>query len=278
MKKHCIIQFAAFGIICVGALLAFYPFLSNFLYENAQETVVMDYDDIVLRLENSAVAEEKCRAREYNDALKNGDVILTDPFDPEALRQKKNDEYNNLLNFRHDGVMGYVHIPSINQRLSIYHGTADEVLEKGVGHLPETSLPIGGAGTHTVLSAHSGSPGKKLFSDLELLKLGDLFYIHTLDEILAYQVDQINVVEPEDTRNLMIVPGQDYATLVTCTPYGVNSHRLLVRGIRTDYKEMPLSTEVKEGSQWMRQYSYVIFIGAGSILVMMILFRIIRKK
>ena len=188
-------------------------------------------------------------------------VELTDPF-----KAKKTDgettAYNNILNLDRSGVMGYLNVPCININLPIYHGTEAEILEKGVGHLAASSLPVGGKSTHSILTGHTGLSFAKLFTDLTEMKKGDYFFIHVLDKTLAYQVDQISIVLPEDTKKLQIINGKDYVTLVTCTPYGVNDHRLLVRGVRTTYhkKDEHIKARVHH-SQWMDIYRKAIMIG-----------------
>ena len=148
------------------------------------------------------------------------------------MSEVNEEKYEKLLNVDENGIMGYIQIPSINLSLPIYHGTDDYVLQSGIGHLDWTSLPIGGEGTHCVLSGHRGLPSAKLFTNLDKLVIGDTFMIRVLNEVLTYEVDQILIVDPNDTDELKIVPGKDYCTLVTCTPYGINTHRLLVRGHR----------------------------------------------
>ena len=160
-----------------------------------------------------------------------GDVFGSDDT------QIEDTDYWKALNVAEDGVMGYLSIPKINVRLAIYHGTAEDVLQTGIGHMNGTSLPIGGESTHSVLAAHRGLPAARLFTDIDQMQQGDMFYIHVLDETLAYQVDQILTVLPSDTDALQIEKGKDYVTLVTCTPYAVNTHRLLVRGTRIPYEE-----------------------------------------
>jgi len=149
-------------------------------------------------------------------------------------------EYLKLLNPKEDGVMGYIKIPKIDVEIPIYHGTSNKVLQKGVGHFENSSLPVGGESTHSILSAHRGLPSSRLFTDLDQLEEGDMFYIYVLDKVLAYRVDQIKVVEPSNIENLKIVDNEDYITLVTCTPYAINTHRLLVRGTRVEYNEQVL--------------------------------------
>ena len=200
-------------------------------------------------------------ARRYNEELLSSSIQLTDPF-----KAKKTDGetlfYNNILSLEGSGIMGYVKIPCISVNLPIYHGTSAEVLERGIGHLAASSFPIGGKSTHAVLTGHTGLSSAKLFTDLTEMKKGDLFFIHVLDKKLAYRVDQINVIRPEDTRKLQIIDGKDYVTLLTCTPYGVNDHRLLVRGIRTEYHEKEeLTKERPHHSQWMVVYRRAILIG-----------------
>ena len=283
MKKSVRVTITVF-VVAIGICLAAYPFVSNYLYELRQDEVITDYVTDVENQGDRAVEEEKQKVVEYNKSLLNANVVLTDPFDPDAIRNAQAEPYNSLLNLNGDGVMGFLYIPAIDVRLSIYHGTSAEVLESGVGHLEYTSMPMGGDGTHTVLSAHTGLPGKKLFTDLELLEEGDIFYIYVLDEVLAYQVDRIKVTEPDDVSELSIYHDKDYATLVTCTPYGVNSHRLLVRGERIPYEEaeaVSQETEKKTGSQWMRQYFYGVIVGLIIFLILLMIFfklRSWRKK
>lgn len=171
-------------------------------------------------------------AEEYNEQIKQESV--PDAF---SVRDGETDStYESLLNLNGDGMMGYIEIPVIDVKISIYHYTTDETLEKGAGHLFGSSLPVGGESTHAILSAHRGLPSAKLFTDLNLVEKGDVFYLHILDKTLAYEVDQIQTVLPEETDSLAITEGKDYVTLVTCTPYAVNTHRILVRGHRTTVK------------------------------------------
>ena len=217
-------------------------------------------------IKQKAVAE----ARQYNIDLTRSEVQLTDPFKD----KKSNGEtlfYNRILDLDGSGIMGYVKIPCISVDLPIYHGTSTEVLERGIGHLAASSFPIGGKSTHAVLTGHTGLSSAKLFTDLTEMKKGDLFFIHVLDKKLAYRVDQINVIRPENTRKLQIIDGKDYVTLLTCTPYGVNDHRLLVRGIRTEYHEKEeLTKERPHHSQWMEVYRRAILIGLLIVFALII--------
>lgn len=270
----------AFTIILAGTGLAMYPLISNYLYEKNQGSAISAYDEQTKEISDTEKEQELEKARLYNASLLDSNVILTDPFTPDALSKKDSSLlYEELLNIGDDGVMGYLEIPAIDLSLNIYHGTDSRALEAGVGHLENTSLPVGGESTHAVLSAHTGLPGKKLFTDLELLETGDVFLVHVLDEVLAYEVDQIKVVNPENVSDLGILRGEDYTTLITCTPYGVNSHRLLVRGIRVPYEEIEEeshSIQKKTGSQWMRQYFRGIFTGLAVLLLILIIYWIYR--
>ena len=219
-------------LLLAGLTLLLYPTISNWLMERNQSIAIQEYDASIAEMAAQALEEELQKAREYNDALSGANI--EDPFVPESGRVLPVD-YTSILNV--DGTIGHIEIPTIDVYQPIYHGTGEEVLEKGVGHMQYTAFPIGGEGNHTVLTGHTGLTSARLFTDLDQLETGDVFYIHVLDEILAYEVDQILVVEPSDTDELLPVAGKDYVTLVTCTPYGINSHRLFVRGTRIPYEE-----------------------------------------
>lgn len=217
-------------------------------------------------------------AKEYNQDLTRSAVQLTDPF-----KTKKSDGetmvYNNILNLDRSGVMGYLEIPCISVNLPIYHGTDAEILERGVGHLAASSLPIGGKSTHSILTGHTGLSSAKLFTDLTEMKKGDLFFIYVLDQTLAYKVDQISVVKPENIEKLQIVDGKDYVTLVTCTPYGVNDHRLLVRSVRTKYvknQKNKIRPRNKD-SQWMGTYKRAIAIGLAIVIALVLSGKVYQK-
>lgn len=217
-------------IFLIGCALLMYPTVSQWLSGLHQSEVVADYAEEIGELDDEAVEREIGRAKKYNRDLTDV-VALSDPFKTEGTVDTT--EYDTLLQTTTEGVMGYVEIPSIDVMLPIYHGVGSDILAKGVGHLPETSLPVGGESTHAVLAGHSGMSNARLFTDLPELEIGDMFYIHIYDRTLTYTVDQIKTVLPTNTADLTIVPGQDYVTLVTCVPVTVNSHRLLVRGTRT---------------------------------------------
>ena len=213
--------------LTVGTFLLVYPSASDYWNSFTQSRSIMGYAEQVARMSAAEYAKFISEAEEYNAKLaENGNEWNMD----EA--QKK--EYESKLTFDSTGIMGYIDIPKINSKLPIYHGTSDAVLQTSIGHLAETSLPVGGEGSHCVLSGHRGLPSARLFSDLDKVVTGDIFTLSVLNETYTYQVDQIRVVEPTDIRELTIQPDMDLCTLVTCTPYGINSHRLLVRGHRVD--------------------------------------------
>lgn len=229
-------------LLIAGLAVLFYPSLGNVISYFQQISVVAEYEQQVAKLTKKEVRLQKELAAEYNKTL--GQVTLQDPFenasDPTdetkpTEKEQTIDEYYEMLSLNNEHMMGFIKIPEITLTCPIYHGATEAQLQKGIGHLKGTSLPVGGAGTHCVLTGHTGVPGNMLFTDLEKLKVGDKFYLHILDEVLAYKIDQIKVVEPNDTRELQIDREKDYCTLITCTPYGINSHRLLVRGVRSEY-------------------------------------------
>lgn len=221
-------------VLVVAFAVLLYPTVSSYVNEKNGSKVVSNYDAESVRLSNAEKEKMLADARAYNkEMLSNIDLI--DPFSQGETSVDA--RYENLLNVDGSGMMGYIRIPKIKVKLPIYHGTSESVLQAGIGHFWGTSLPVGGESTHTVLTGHRGLPTKTLFTNMDKLVEGDVFYIKVLDETLAYQVDQILTVLPEETEALSIVPGQDYVTLVTCTPYAINTHRLLVRGHRIPYEE-----------------------------------------
>lgn len=250
-------------IFLIGIGTVAYPYVSNLFYEQSKSEVITAYDEAVKNVSQEEVGEELAKAREYNESLLTADVVLTDPFDPSALDRAGEEPYASLLNVDGDSIMGYVEIPLIDVNLPIYHGTSAEVLETGIGHLESTSLPVGGTGTHAVLTGHTALAGKKLFTDLTELQTGDVFYIHVLGDTLAYQVNQIEIVEPENTGLLLIDRSRDYVTLLTCYPYGINSHRLLVRGERTELSEALEQETVQDReiqSRWEQEYQKAVIL------------------
>lgn len=268
-----------FGLLfLIGAGILAYPTIANQWNTYRQQRLISHYSTVLEKMEPQDLSGQWEAARAYNNTfVKNdiyGDVFGTDDAELEDT------QYWEVLNIAGDGVMGYLTIPKINVKLSIYHGTEDDVLETGVGHLNGTKLPIGGESTHCVLSAHRGLPSAKLFTDIDQLEPGDRFYIHVLDEDLAYEVDQIlPMVDQNDretlTEALQVVEGEDYVTLFTCTPYGVNTHRLLVRGHRVPYEgeletaQTPVDTMVESIQNY---YMLYLLLGlAVAILVIVLL-------
>lgn len=276
MKKNVVRIILIVGF-CVGLIISLYPLISNIYSRKNQMDVINKYQEDIEKIDGQEMANELELANAYNRKL-NQTIVLTDPFDPSAI-DMADDAYYDILNYTDDGVMAYINIPKIDVNLPIYHGTDSEHMLKGVGHLVGTSFPVGGVDTHAVLSAHSGLSTAELFTNLADLKKGDLFYIHVLDDVLAYEVDKINVVKPNETNDLKIVPGQDYVTLVTCTPYGINSHRLLVRGHRVEYDPDLEKQESKKANNdvWFKEYIKSIVSGIG-IIVLIIIFIVVLKR
>lgn len=254
-------------VICIiflaGLSLLLYPFVSNQWNNYRQKQLISNYEQVVSDKEAAEGIDydaERKKAEDYNEALL--PCVLPDSF---ALAESSGVDpvYMNTLNIAGDEMMGSVEIPKINIKIPIYHTTEEEVLNKGAGHLEGSSLPVGGANTHAVISAHRGLPSASLFTDLDQLKEGDHFLIHVLNETLCYEVDKISVVKPEDTSALAVEDGQDLVTLLTCTPYGVNTERLLVRGHRVPYVEEEVKEEktVLSGSSLHTNYLLWVFVG-----------------
>jgi sortase A len=212
-------------VLLIGLSLLLYPSVSNYWNSFHQTRAISDYVEKVAEMSNEEYDRVLSEAKAYNEKIATTGGMF-------KLSEEEEREYKSMLNISPDGTMAYIEIPSINCTLPIYHGTDDGALDVGVGHIAGSSLPVGGKSTHCVLSSHRGLPSARLFTDLDKLTEGDYFMLKTLDETLTYEVDQILIVKPEDTSALRIEQGKDYCTLVTCTPYGVNTHRLLVRGHR----------------------------------------------
>ena len=226
MRKHLSTILLVF-ILLIGLSLLLYPSVSNYWNSFHQTRAIATYAENVAKLDNNQYDQLWEEARAYNEALR----FRSNPY---FLSEEQKAQYESLLDVSGLGVMGYIEIPEIDVSLPIYHGTEESVLQVAVGHLDWTSLPVGGESTHCVLSGHRGLPSAKLFTNLDKLQTGDIFMLRILDDVLTYEVDQILIVEPQETGALRIEEGKDYCTLVTCTPYGINTHRLLVRGHRID--------------------------------------------
>lgn len=220
-------------ILCItfvtGLSLLLYPTVSNYWNAQHQTQAVVDYTERIEKMDDSEKLNEISRAVDYNSLLIDNGRRFSPGKEEDLL-------YRGILSTDDNGMMGYITIPELRLKLAIYHGVDESVLQVGIGHIEGSSLPVGGEGTHCVLSGHRGLPSAKLFTDIDKLELGDVFMLHVYDEVLTYEVDQILIVEPEDYSALAIEEGKDYCTLVTCTPYGINTHRLLIRGHRVENK------------------------------------------
>lgn len=268
---------AVVAVFLVGFGLLMYPTFSNLWNEYRNKQLITEYNNSVSDLTDDGIQEIWDAAKAYNDQHKTNTIV--DAFGQEEDYVLTH-PYDQLLNPSGDEVMGSIEIPKIGVSLAIYHGIGKEALQNGVGHVEGTSLPIGGAGTHAVLAGHRGLPSAKIFTDLDQMEVGDKFYIHVLNQTLAYQVDQIKTVLPEDTSDIAIVDGEDYVTLITCTPYGVNSHRLLVRGTRIPYEEAQEEEEEKQTEQqesFLEKYYSFILLAIGLIVFAIIVIVIVRK-
>lgn len=263
-KTMKILSLAVLIVVSLGVIL--YPLIANYLSEKNRSLIETQYTEAIEQMDTTALDEARAEAEEYNKTLV---TIPKKPFTKDALI-KAAESYDTLLNVREDGLMGYVEIPAIGVNLPIYHGTEESTLDRGVGHLLGSSLPVGGTGTHCVLTGHSGLAGQKMFSDLSLLKEGDIFFLRVLGQALAYKVVEIYTVLLEDTGKLTIDAGRDLCTLVTCTPYGVNNHRLLIRGERTEYEEAVSVIEDAEfapveESTWGDEYRHGLTCGGLAV-------------
>ena len=279
-RKNTIIIICFILVILLGAGAAAYPLIASINNEHTQSLVQTEYEEKLQQIDTSEIDAALAAAREYNKTISTVQIENIDKIKADLP------PYEDLLNLANNGIMGYIEIPAINIDLPIYHGTTGAAMEKGAGHMEGTSLPVGGIGTHAVISAHSGMASAKLFTDLDKLKLGDMFFITVCNQKLAYEVDNIAVVEPTDIDLIRIDTQQDYVTLLTCTPYGVNTHRLLVRGHRVDMAEEAIS-EVEEkaepaASTWMERYEQGILIGIaiflGLLLIALLVYFIKRRK
>lgn len=217
-----------------GVALIAYPFVSDWFSRIERDNVQQGYDDTVSETPKEDLSSEMEAAQKYNSDLLRGNNIAADPFDPNKLTDYSDKRYWQILNLNDDGVMGTITIPKLDVSVPIYHGTGDDVLQKGVGHMATSSLPVGGDSTHAVLAGHTGLPNMVVFDRLDTLEVGNYFVIHVLDQDLAYRVYEKETVLPDQTESLAVQQGRDLVTLVTCTPYGVNTHRLLVHAERCD--------------------------------------------
>lgn len=229
-------------MLLTGLSLLLYPSFSNYWNSFHSSKAISNYTQIVSEMDEEEYQRLLAEVYAYNASLINRD-------NPYLLTDTMKEQYPELLNLDGSGAMGFVEIPSIDVEIPVYHTVEERILQKAVGHIPWTSLPVGGESTHCVLSGHRGLPSARLFTDMDRVVVGDVFYLHILEEVLEYQVDQILIVGPKDTEALLIVPGEDYCTLVTCTPYGVNTHRMLVRGKRVPSENKPKVNVTSEAIQ-----------------------------
>lgn len=270
-KKTLYTALCAICVLLSMAALA-YPLAANLLSARNRSAVQTEYAEAVNSADKEALQEAWKAAEAYNEAL--SPVQFQDNVSA-ALQA-----YNQLLNIDGNGIMGYVDIPSIDVYLPIYHGTDGDTLQNGIGHLVGSSLPVGGLGTHTVLTGHTGLASNKLFSDIREMQVGDVFYLHVLSRTLAYKVTEINVVEPSDTSRLAINKEQDSCTLITCTPYGVNTHRLLVRGERTAYdgNAAPIAEQVQVQEE-KENFQLILFALLPMVVALVVtLIIVVRRK
>lgn len=265
-------------MFATGVGIAAYPIVSNMLYERNATQVVESYDDTVKEMDQEEIDAAKEAVRKYNEQLQSAIVQ-----DENGEGQQAGDSYVDMTGVGES--IGYITIPKIDLELPIYEGSSAEVLQKGIGHMEQSSYPIGGEGTHSVLTGHRGLPDAELFTHLDEMEEGDCFYLHVLDEILAYRVDQIKVVEPNETGDLDIIAGEDYCTLVTCTPYSINTHRLLVRGVRTEYNgELESDVQYQElqtgtvARRLIDVLPWILVVGVGALGTEGVLFWLLLRR
>lgn len=281
-KKRILLHVLFLALFLIGIGAAAYPAFGNWYNEQKRSVVLTEYEKALAKIEDADLTDAFKQAEIYNDALFTGETDEEERLD-----------YGELLCTTEDGIMGYVEIPAIQIRLPIYHGCTENELSKGAGHLPSSSLPVGGKSTHAVLAAHSGRADSKMFTDLDQVKEGDLIYLYVLNKTLTYEVDQITVTTPDDTDAIQIINGDDLLTLLTCTPYGTNTHRLLVRGYRISPDETLSTSKPSEAkpehpdtavhrSTWTNEYRNGLTEGLlFALLILLIsvfLYGIIRLK
>ncbi len=273
MKKKTshITTFLLFAVLLAGILLLLYPTFSDYWNSYHQTQAIADYSEKVADLSEEEYDQIWTAAWEYNE-------VLADQGNGFFLSEPLKEKYENLLNISGLGVMGYIEIPEIDCSLPIYHGTEESVLQIAVGHLEWSSLPVGGSGSHCVLSGHRGLPSAKLFTDLDKLSEGDIFVLRILDEVLTYEVDQILIVEPQEMSSLQIIEGEDLCTLVTCTPYAINTHRLLVRGHRIENLEESQSIRITADAIQIEPLIVAPVVAAPMLLILLIFLLIPKKK
>lgn len=261
-------------LFVIGVAIFFYPVIGNWLSTKDHYEVISKHNEVLAQMSDEEKAKEKEKAIKYNESLTERDIPIVDPFSEDAEEVTESRSYYNVLEIGE--TMGTIEIPSIHVNLPIYHGISEKVLSQGIGHLSNSSFPVGGLGTHSALTGHRGLPSSKLFRDLDKLEINDVFYIHTLDETLAYKVDQIDVVLPTETNWLEIREDKDYVTLITCEPYMINTHRLLVRGERVPYDPVVKANVVPKEKDHIQLFELALFIG-GIVIIVSFMFRYIFR-
>ena len=258
-------------ILLIGLSLMLYPSFADWWNSFHSSRAIASYEEQVANIDDAQYEELWDAAWDYNQSLlhRPNDFLLSD---------EQQEIYKSLLDIGGNGIMGYIEIPMIDVMLPIYHGTKESVLQIAVGHLDWTSLPVGGAGSHCVVSGHRGLPSARLFTDLDKLKVGDVFMLHVLNEILTYEIDQILIVEPQDTDPLLIEPGKDLCTMITCTPYGINSHRMLVRGHRIESQEEAKVIRITADALRIEPLMVAPFVAVPILLVLLIILLLPKQK
>lgn len=269
-RRSRLLTIILFLLFFTGLGLVLYPFVSNAWNQRHQTRMIADYQQAVADMDQTKYEEMREAAQQYNAKIAARPFSLT-------LSEEEKKEYNSLLNVTGTGIMGYVEIPKISCMLPVYHGTDEGALRIAIGHLEGTSLPVGGKSTHSVLSGHRGMPNAKLFSQLDKLVVGDTFRLHVLDQVLTYEVDQIQIVLPDDISSLAVTNGEDFCTLVTCTPYGVNTHRLLVRGHRVT-TETDETAHIPADATQIPQVTVALALGIVFFLLFILIAGLVRRR
>lgn len=260
-------------LVFLGILIISYPMVSRMYYYNVSQKNIDEFKEGVKKITSEEILQRISLAKSYNDSLSN--INVEDPYMRKKHEEGKN-EYARMLEVQEK--IGYIQIPSLDLSLPIYAGTSESVLQKGVGHMEGTSLPIGGESTHCILTAHTGLNTARMFTDIDKLKKGDIFLIENIKETLAYKVDGIQVIEPTDFSQLVIVPKEDYVTLLTCTPYMVNSHRLLVRGVRTEYIKKSVDEQSNKNKPFLTENNLIMIATIFFDILILIIYWLISKK
>ena len=270
MKKY-LSTIILFLVLIIGLSLVLYPTFADWWNSFHQSKAVASYVEQVSNMDDEKYQEIWSAAWEYNQSL-------IDRPNSYLLSEEQQEEYQALLNIGGNGIMGYIEIPKLDVVLPIYHGTNEAILQVAIGHLDWTSLPVGGESSHCVVSGHRGLPSARLFTDLDKMEVGDTFLLRVLDEVLTYEVDQIRIVEPQETDDLLIVEGEDLVTLVTCTPYGINTHRMLVRGHRIETQEEKVVRRVTSDAIQIEPVIVAPFVAAPILFALLVVLMIPKSK